>query len=149
MFQLAQCGGIPSGMCDLWVECGSRDACKYTWDSARNSNIQMKRGGWKGRFNPRCRFDRLFMRPSSPPMLKADFFGLLGLKKVPSTETFPSDHWAIWTYFTLLVRESAGSSKMPSENFEEFESRDVDLFSSSDEESPPKRTKSRSSKSDD
>ena len=56
----------------------------------RNSNKEVE-GKWK----PRCRFDRIYIRPSETENLVADQFGLIGLERVEGTQSFPSDHWGI------------------------------------------------------
>ncbi|ODM95379.1 Tyrosyl-DNA phosphodiesterase 2 [Orchesella cincta] len=89
-------GLLPGSMSDLWVKCGSRDSCKYTWDLTRNTNKQMP-----SRFQPRCRFDRFYFRNSNPPTLVPEFFGVTGIEKVLQTQSFPSDHWAIIAFFRL------------------------------------------------
>ncbi len=57
-------GIMPENMEDLWVRCGSRDSCKYTWDLTRNSNKHMP-----SRVQPRCRFDRFYFKMSRPATL--------------------------------------------------------------------------------
>ncbi len=94
--ELSSLGGPPTGVADLWQEGGSRKECKFTWDMTRNTNIE-----FPGRFKPRCRFDRLYLRDSTPRRVKLVNFGLFGLEKVPGTQTFPSDHWGILTSFTV------------------------------------------------
>lgn len=34
-------GLLPGDMSDLWIHCGSRSSCKYTWDLTRNTNKQV------------------------------------------------------------------------------------------------------------
>lgn len=34
-------GLLPMNMSDLWVKCGSRATCQYTWDLTRNTNKQV------------------------------------------------------------------------------------------------------------
>jgi tyrosyl-DNA phosphodiesterase 2 len=87
---------MPAQMCDLWVQCGSRPTCQYTWDLTRNTNKQMP-----SKYQPRCRFDRIYYRPSVPSNLSPEFFGVTGIEKVPGTQSFPSDHWAIIAFFAI------------------------------------------------
>ena len=82
--------GIPSSAKDVWEQLGSREEVRWTWDLQRNTNKEVE-GKWK----PRCRFDRLYVRPSQTENLLADQFGLIGLEKVEGTQSFPSDHWGI------------------------------------------------------
>ena len=82
--------GIPSSARDVWEQLGSREEVRWTWDLQRNTNKEVE-GKWK----PRCRFDRLYVRPSQTENLLAEQFGLIGLEKVEGTQSFPSDHWGI------------------------------------------------------
>ncbi|GFR70127.1 tyrosyl-DNA phosphodiesterase 2-like [Elysia marginata] len=47
----------PSGVYDLWECTGKRQEAKFTWDLMINDNKQMP-----SKFQPRCRFDRLYVR---------------------------------------------------------------------------------------
>lgn len=58
---------LPSSMVDLWIRCGSRPTCQYTWDLTRNTNKQMP-----SKFQPRCRFDRFYFRNSDPETLNPE-----------------------------------------------------------------------------
>jgi len=88
--ELAAIGGLPNGVKDVWEELGSRNEVKYTWDLQRNSNLE-----WPGKWKPRCRFDRIYIRPSNEKTMKPAKFGLVGLEKVEGTQSFPSDHWGL------------------------------------------------------
>ena len=83
-------GGIPASARDVWEQLGKREELRWTWDLQRNTNKEMP-GKWK----PRCRFDRIYIRPSDTENLVADQFGLIGLERVAGTQSFPSDHWGI------------------------------------------------------
>lgn len=74
----------------MWEELGSRPELRYTWDLTRNSNLE-----WAGKWKPRCRFDRVYLRSNDSRSVEADQFGLIGLEKVEGTQSFPSDHWGI------------------------------------------------------
>ncbi|KAJ9588028.1 hypothetical protein L9F63_028160, partial [Diploptera punctata] len=80
--ELELAGGIPPGLEDLWISCGSRKECQYTWDMTRNMNKEIP-----GRFKPRC--------------LSPVHFGLVGIEKVSNTQCFPSDHWGLQVYFNI------------------------------------------------
>ena len=54
-----------------------------------------------GRFKPRCRFDRVYLRDSHPKRVTEEHFGLFGLEKIRQGQRFPSDHWGILVAFTL------------------------------------------------
>jgi len=83
-------GTGPTGLDDLWFLGGCREECRYNWDLTRNTNKEVS-----GRFKPRARFDRIYLRDSNPSRVRVKYFGLSGLEKVPGTQSFPSDHWAI------------------------------------------------------
>jgi tyrosyl-DNA phosphodiesterase 2 len=58
-----------------------------------------------GRFKPRARFDRLYFRGTNPVQIKPIHFGLVGIEKVPGTQSFPSDHWGLETVFEIPVNK--------------------------------------------
>jgi len=82
--------GLPGSMVDVWESLGSRPEAKYTWDMTRNTNLE-----WAGKFKPKCRFDRVYVRFSETRNMDPQQFGLLGLEKVEATQSYPSDHWGI------------------------------------------------------
>eukprot|EP00096_Caligus_rogercresseyi_P015372 TRINITY_DN7818_c0_g1_i1.p1 TRINITY_DN7818_c0_g1~~TRINITY_DN7818_c0_g1_i1.p1 ORF type:complete len:354 (-),score=61.99 TRINITY_DN7818_c0_g1_i1:95-1156(-) len=92
----SEVGDVPSSLHDLWIANGSRKECKYTWDMMRNTNLQ-----FEGRFKPRLRFDRLYIKYNENKEVVSDFFGLLGIEKITGTQSFPSDHWGILTRFQI------------------------------------------------
>ncbi|KAK7874296.1 hypothetical protein R5R35_007776 [Gryllus longicercus] len=94
--ELDSLGGIPPGIDDIWKICGSRKECQYTWDMQRNTNKE-----FPGRFKPKCRFDRLYVRHAHPRALVPKHFGLLGIQKVIMTQSYPSDHWALQAFFQM------------------------------------------------
>ena len=83
-------GGIPKGFYDCWEQAGSRPEAKHTWDLQRNTNKQIP-----GRFQPRCRFDRLYYRSADDIKVTPVYFELVGLEKSTPLRRFPSDHWGI------------------------------------------------------
>ncbi|ODM92689.1 5'-tyrosyl-DNA phosphodiesterase [Orchesella cincta] len=87
-------GLIPENMPDLWVQNGSWLSTKYTWDLTENTNKQMPSDR-----QPRCRFDRFYMRNSVPKAFELRYFGLEGEDEVGETEMFPSDHWPLASDF--------------------------------------------------
>lgn len=103
--ELALAGGIPPGMEDMWITCGSRKECQYTWDTMRNTNSQIP-----SKFKPRCRFDRMYLRNSHPQSVLPLFFGLVGIQKVAGTQTFPSDHWGIQVHFEIEKKKVSAQS---------------------------------------
>ncbi|CAF0776626.1 unnamed protein product [Didymodactylos carnosus] len=94
--ELESIGNIPAGVYDLWEMTGKRKECLYTWDSLKNTNLTFS-GKWK----PRCRFDRLYYRPSNKTSTTfiPVYFELEGMERVKPGDRFPSDHWAIQCYF--------------------------------------------------
>ncbi|XP_050714814.1 tyrosyl-DNA phosphodiesterase 2-like [Eriocheir sinensis] len=106
--------GLPPGVVDVWEACGKRPECTWTWDTTRNTNKE-----FPGRFKPRMRFDRVYLRApasSSIPTALPRHFGLVGLEKVTNTQSFPSDHWGILVHFEVGVQEARGRAIMPSTN---------------------------------
>ena len=61
-----------------------------------------------GKFRPRCRFDRIYLRDSSPSTVTATQFGLIGLQKITDTQAFPSDHWGLRCLLNLAQASSDG-----------------------------------------
>ncbi|XP_049857278.1 tyrosyl-DNA phosphodiesterase 2-like isoform X1 [Schistocerca gregaria] len=96
---LTAAGGLPPGVDDLWISCGSRKTCQYTWDMLRNTNVE-----FPGKYKPRFRFDRLYLRNSHQKSVVPQFFGLVGIEKVTRTQSYPSDHWGIQVHFTIEKR---------------------------------------------
>ncbi|CAL1280482.1 unnamed protein product [Larinioides sclopetarius] len=94
--ELIQLGGLPAGIEDLWISFGSKKECEYTFDLAQNDNLVMD-----VEVQPRCRFDRIYVRHSSPRQFKPTYFGLIGLERLSLEECFPSDHWGILSHFEV------------------------------------------------
>ncbi|XP_067004499.1 tyrosyl-DNA phosphodiesterase 2 isoform X2 [Anabrus simplex] len=94
--ELSVSGGVPPGIEDLWIACGSRKECQYTWDNVRNTNKSVP-----GKFKPRCRFDRIYIRHAHPRAVVPMHFGLIGIQKIINTQSFPSDHWGIQVFFNI------------------------------------------------
>lgn len=104
--ELASVGGLPVGVRDTWEEMGSKKEVRYTWDLQRNSNLE-----WPGKWKPRCRFDRVYLKQSEDRRVKVVRFGLVGLEKVEGTQAFPSDHWGVKVGLELRQQVEQGSSK--------------------------------------
>merc|ERR550534_3086448 len=85
-----------SNIKDVWEFLGKRKEAQYSWDTMRNTNLQLP-----GKFKPRMRFDRVYIRESQPSRLVPTSFNLIGIEKVPGTQSFPSDHWGILTLFEM------------------------------------------------
>jgi len=88
--ELASIGGLPAGVKDVWEEMGRRKEVEYTWDMQRNHNLE-----WPGKWKPRCRFDRVYLKQNEDKMMKVVRYGLVGLEKVEGCQAFPSDHWGV------------------------------------------------------
>jgi tyrosyl-DNA phosphodiesterase 2 len=95
--ELAAVGGLPARATDVWEACGARQEARYTWDMQRNDNLQAN----FGKFRPRCRFDRIYLRDSEPGSVAASEFGLVGLQRITGTQAFPSDHWGLRARLSL------------------------------------------------
>ena len=111
--ELASIGGLPQGVKDVWEEMGSRKEVKYTWDLQRNSNLE-----WPGKWKPRCRFDRVYVRQSEARSVRTVKFGLVGLQKVEGTQAYPSDHWGIRVGLELRQGDQGNSKKRKVEELE-------------------------------
>ncbi|XP_055339658.1 tyrosyl-DNA phosphodiesterase 2-like [Paramacrobiotus metropolitanus] len=99
--ELRAIGGIPSRIVDLYTVTGSRKECENTWDTQRNVNAMQKVGRSVKKII--CRFDRLYFRPSETRCaLLPLHFNLVGLRKAPSSQKFPSDHWGILVTFDRI-----------------------------------------------
>ena len=77
--EIEKLNGLPSGMYDMWIKTGRRKEVQYTWDCLRNTNTEIP-----GRFKPRMRFDRIFVRESELGNVVAKSFNLIGIEKVRS-----------------------------------------------------------------
>lgn len=97
--QIVEAGGLPDNARDAWEACGSRKEVQYTWDTMRNTNKQ-----FPGKYKPRMRFDRVYLRPSTRQITLAEtrFFGLIGLQKISGYQCFPSDHWGLLVDFDAV-----------------------------------------------
>ncbi len=76
--------------CDAWVEAGSSEHTRGTWDPERNANIQMSNDIRK--CVGKCRFDRCLFRCDS---FKVKQFSLACTKPEAGNNLFASDHFAI------------------------------------------------------
>ena len=88
--------GLPASIIDVWEHLGRRKDVQYTWDTLRNTNVQIG-----GKFKPRMRFDRVLLRKGKEDLVTAKSFNLIGIQKVPGTQLFASDHWGILVQFDL------------------------------------------------
>ncbi|XP_068201510.1 tyrosyl-DNA phosphodiesterase 2-like isoform X2 [Palaemon carinicauda] len=83
---------------DLWETCGRRPECRWTWDTQRNTNKE-----YPGRYKPKTRFDRVYLKQATPAAVTPKHFGLVGIQKVAGTQSFPSDHWGIIVHFQVVI----------------------------------------------
>merc|ERR1719376_307329 len=104
--ELVASGGLPDRTVDVWDRCGARKKVQYTWDMMRNTNLQAN----FGKFRPRCRFDRIYLRDTLPTSATASHFGLIGLQKITDTQAFPSDHWGLRCVLNLSQASSGGDN---------------------------------------
>ncbi|KAK3764218.1 hypothetical protein RRG08_044144 [Elysia crispata] len=94
----------PLGVYDMWECTGKRQEAKFTWDLKINDNKQMRT-----KFQPRCRFDRLYVRhcrTESHPKLKPVYFELIGIQRLASCRRFPSDHWGILAHLQVIDKSA-------------------------------------------
>ena len=97
---MIEAGGLPNGVSDVWQATGEREIAKFTWDLVRNDNKSLP-----GRYKPRCRFDRMYVRDprnESAKKFKPVYFELVGIERIKSCGRFPSDHWGILGHFDCL-----------------------------------------------
>eukprot|EP00903_Cladosiphon_okamuranus_P013082 g12203.t1 len=74
---------------DMWQLCGADPDQRFTWDMAKNDNHV-----FGGGFQPRARYDRMFVNPEAQSLAKA--FALLGTQRMaPPHSCFPSDHFGM------------------------------------------------------
>ncbi|GAB1609208.1 tyrosyl-DNA phosphodiesterase 2-like [Argonauta hians] len=94
--ELSQVGGLRKKMVDMWEATGSRPEAKNTWDTSRNDNKVMP-----SKFQPKCRFDRIYLRSADPRTLKPVYFELVGLERLPCRR-FASDHWGLLSHLDIV-----------------------------------------------
>ena len=82
----------PNDVKDCWVECGSEDDVKHTWDTSVNHNLGVP-------FAARLRFDRVYYRETK--LFDVESFKLVGKEKLLSCDAYPSDHWGIIVTFSV------------------------------------------------
>ncbi|XP_046350895.2 tyrosyl-DNA phosphodiesterase 2-like isoform X1 [Haliotis rufescens] len=93
--EVAQVGGIPEAIYDIWEMTGQRPEAKFTWDMRRNDNHEYP--GYKSFL----RLDRLYIRHCKPrSQVTPVYFELAGLARLPSHK-FPSDHWGLLAHFDI------------------------------------------------
>lgn len=97
--ELAEIGGLPEGIYDIWEVTGKRPEAKFTWDTQRNDNLE-----WSNKFKPKCRFDRLYIRHPEKKVMKPEYFELVGIERLKSCQRFCSDHWGLLTHFNILAK---------------------------------------------
>lgn len=105
--EVANIGGVPRGIQDIWEMTGQRPEAAYTWDMFRNDNKV-----FPGKFKPKLRFDRLYIRGAKPPTVEPVYFELVGLERVARCGKFPSDHWGLLTHFNILSKVKNDASKV-------------------------------------
>ena len=98
--QVQQIGGVPENIYDLWEITGKRPEAKFTWDTYRNDNLNAEGAGPK--FKVKCRFDRLYLRNSTPKKIKTEYFELIGIERLKSCQRFCSDHWGLLAHFKVI-----------------------------------------------
>ncbi|KAK3525429.1 hypothetical protein QTP86_031555 [Hemibagrus guttatus] len=90
---VAQVGGLPPGVVDVWEELGKQEHCRYTWDTKMNNNKDVS-------YISRCRFDRIYLRPAKTgAKVSPEHIVLVGMEKLDCAR-YTSDHWGIYCSFT-------------------------------------------------
>ncbi|ODM98468.1 Tyrosyl-DNA phosphodiesterase 2 [Orchesella cincta] len=90
-------GLAPETVKDLWIEYGSLDDLKFTWDYTENKNEQLPDSSGE----PQRRYDRLYFRCSTSFNMHTENLKLLGKDMVEGTNYHPSDHWALLETFKV------------------------------------------------
>ncbi|XP_045717675.1 tyrosyl-DNA phosphodiesterase 2 isoform X1 [Phyllostomus hastatus] len=94
--EVAQCGGLPGSISDVWELLGRPKHCQYTWDTQANSNLGL-------RAVSKHRFDRIFLRAAADGgHLVPQSLDLLGLEKLDCGR-FPSDHWGLLCRLDVIL----------------------------------------------
>lgn len=75
---------------DAFVQAGAPDEHRYTWDMARNDNLDMS----ASEFAPRTRYDRVFVFGPADWFPSATSWTLLGKTRL-DCGVFISDHWGV------------------------------------------------------
>ncbi|XP_055891119.1 tyrosyl-DNA phosphodiesterase 2-like isoform X2 [Biomphalaria glabrata] len=105
-YELSDIAAIPEDVVDIWEYTGKDPRTEFTWDLRINDNKQIDT-----RYQPRCRFDRIYMRNSDPPLLSPVKFELTGNWRLRTCGRFPSDHWGILCHFDILNKEPENSKE--------------------------------------
>lgn len=75
---------------DAWVMAGSADAAKYTWDTSKNDNLDIKTP-----FKPKARYDRFFLLGPRGKFPDVASMRLVGTERLESCGVFISDHFGV------------------------------------------------------
>ncbi|XP_066481005.1 tyrosyl-DNA phosphodiesterase 2 [Tiliqua scincoides] len=94
--EVAQIGGLPKDILDIWEFLGKPKHCHYTWDMSQNTNLNIAA-------KCKLRFDRLFLRAASTGgQIVPQSLDLIGLEKL-DCGMFPSDHWGLLCNFDVVL----------------------------------------------
>ncbi|XP_054841147.1 tyrosyl-DNA phosphodiesterase 2 [Eublepharis macularius] len=94
--EVAELGGLPSNVLDIWEFLGKPEHCHYTWDTSQNTNLNAQ-------YNCKLRFDRLLLRAASTDsQIVPQSLDLIGLEKLDCGK-FPSDHWGLFCNFDVIL----------------------------------------------
>ncbi|XP_033744259.1 tyrosyl-DNA phosphodiesterase 2-like [Pecten maximus] len=105
--EVANIGGPPSGVQDIWEMTGQRPEAAYTWDMSRNDNKL-----FLVKFKPKLRFDRLYIRGAEPPVIDPVYMELVGIERVAKCGKYPSDHWGLLTHYNIISKVKNVVSKV-------------------------------------
>lgn len=81
---------IKDKLVDAWLAAGADPSEKFTWDTARNDNLQ-----FEGDFKPKSRYDRVFLLWPKTSDVQVPSLKLVGKDRLPSCGKFISDHWGV------------------------------------------------------
>ncbi|XP_063155055.1 tyrosyl-DNA phosphodiesterase 2 [Candoia aspera] len=94
--EVAETGGLPNNILDIWEFLGKPEHCHYTWDTSQNTNLNVH-------YKCKTRFDRLFFRGATTGgQIIPQSLDLIGLEKLDCGR-FPSDHWGLHCNFDVVL----------------------------------------------
>ncbi|XP_060075100.1 tyrosyl-DNA phosphodiesterase 2-like [Ylistrum balloti] len=105
--EVAGIGGPPPGIKDVWEMTGQRPEAAFTWDMSRNDNKT-----FPGKFKPKLRFDRLYIRGAESPVIEPVYLELVGLERAPKCGKYPSDHWGLLSHYNIISKVKKLVSKV-------------------------------------
>ena len=96
--ELKELGGLMGGIKDAWIEAGSDESKRFSWDMELNDNLTLN-----GSRKPRCRFDRVYYRASKSEPVSVQKFDFIGKERLLTSDCFASDHWGLFCEFSFNI----------------------------------------------